>query len=90
MNFRRFDTLSWKIVGFSLTSLALTAAILLVGYYGTSLLIWLNPSRSFWGIKLLRWVINNIGSTPIVILMGIPLFIYFQPEAIQKFNKQPS
>ncbi|KTD87116.1 sensor histidine kinase [Paenibacillus etheri] len=77
MNFKRFDTLSWKIVGFSLTSLALTAAILLVGYYGTSLLIWLNPSRSFWGVKLLRWVINNIGSTPIVILMGIPLFIFF-------------
>ena len=77
MNFKRFDTLSWKIVGFSLTSLALTAAILLAGYYGTSLLIWLNPSRSFWGVKILRWVINNIGSTPIVIIMGIPLFIFF-------------
>lgn len=77
MNFKRFDTLSWKIVGFSLTSLALTAAILLMGYYGTSLLIWLNPSRSFLGVKLIRWVINNIGSTPIVILIGIPLFIFF-------------
>lgn len=77
MNIKRFDTLSWKIVGFSFTSLALTAAILLVGYYGTSLLLWLNPSGSFWGVKLILWVINNIGSTPIVILMGIPLFIFF-------------
>jgi len=77
LNFKRFDTLSWKIVGFSLTSLALTAAILLVGYYGTSLLLWLNPSHSFWGVKLIRWVTNNIGSTPIVILIGVPLFIFF-------------
>lgn len=77
MNLKRFDTLSWKIVGFSLTSLALTAAILLVGYYGTSLLLWLNPSRSFWAVKLIRWIINNIGSTPIVILIGIPFFIIF-------------
>jgi signal transduction histidine kinase len=76
LNFKRFDTLSWKIVGFSLTSLALTTAILLVGYYGTSLLLWLNPSRSFWGVKLLHWVINNIGSIPIVLLIGIPLFIF--------------
>lgn len=77
MNLKRFDTLSWKIVGFSLTSLALTAAILLVGYYGISLLLWLNPSRSFWGVKLIRWVINNIGSTLIVTLIGLPLFIIF-------------
>lgn len=77
MNFKRFDTLSWKIVGFSLTSLAITALILMAGYYGTSLLLWLNPSRSFWGVKLIRWVINTIGSTPIVILVGIPLFVFF-------------
>ena len=77
MNFKRFDTLSWKIVVFSLTSLAITSLILMGGYYGTSLLLWLNPSRSFWGVKFIRWVINNIGSTPILILVGIPLFIFF-------------
>lgn len=76
-NFKRYSTLPWKMVWFSLASLGVTALILILGYYGTALLIWLNPSRSFWGVKLIWWVIKNIGSKPIMIVVGFPLFIFF-------------
>ncbi|WP_188540716.1 sensor histidine kinase [Paenibacillus segetis] len=77
MNNRRFNTLSWKMAWFSLASLGFTALVLMIGYYFTSMLLWLNPSQSFWGVTLIRWVINNIGSTPIMIIVGVPLFILF-------------
>lgn len=76
LNFSRFNTLSWKMVWFSLASLSFTAVILMIGYYLTSMLVWFNPSQSFWAVTLIRWVINNIGSTPIMIIVGIPLLIF--------------
>lgn len=41
------------------------------------MLLWLNPSHSFWGVKLIRWVINTIGSLPVVLIVGIPLYTFF-------------
>ncbi|AIQ53714.1 sensor histidine kinase [Paenibacillus sp. FSL R7-0331] len=77
MNTKRFNTLSWRLAGFGLASLVLAALIIMVLFWGASMLLWLNPSRSFWGVKLLRWVINNIGSIPVVLIIGIPLYTFF-------------
>nr|WP_228745168.1 HAMP domain-containing sensor histidine kinase [Paenibacillus sp. S150] len=74
---KRFDTLSWRLAGFGLASLMLTCLILAGAFFGASLLLWLNPSRSFWLVKLIRWTINNIGSLPVLLLAGAPLYVFF-------------
>jgi signal transduction histidine kinase len=74
---KRFEKLSWRLVGFGLASVVLTALILMILFWGASMLLWLNPSRSFWGVKLIRWVINTIGSLPVVLITGIPLYTFF-------------
>nr|WP_231887661.1 hypothetical protein [Paenibacillus jamilae] len=77
MKAKRYDTLGWKLAALSLAAFTLTGLILMVFYYGTSLLLWLNPSRSFFGTRLIRWTVNHIGSSLIMLVGGLPLYIYF-------------
>ncbi|MNO29634.1 Alkaline phosphatase synthesis sensor protein PhoR [compost metagenome] len=77
LNFRRFDNLAWRMVWFSLASLIFTSLILMAGYFGAAMIVWLNPSRSLWIVTVIRWIVNNIGSTPILVVIGVPLFIFF-------------
>lgn len=60
-----------------LASLAALAFVLLAGYYTASLLISMNPSSSFFLTKMLRWVITNIGSIPVMSITGVFLFLLF-------------
>ncbi|URJ52119.1 sensor histidine kinase [Paenibacillus polymyxa] len=77
MKAKRYDTLGWKLAALSLAAFALTGLILMVFYYGASLLLWLNPSRSFFGTRLVRWTVNHIGSPLIMLVGGLPTYIYF-------------
>ncbi|WP_144027327.1 sensor histidine kinase [Paenibacillus selenitireducens] len=69
--------LTWKMLLVVAASSLSVAIILMLCYFSSSLLLWLNPSSSFFGTKLLRWVIQNISSAWMMIFIGILLFIVF-------------
>ncbi|MBY9081605.1 HAMP domain-containing histidine kinase [Paenibacillus sp. HN-1] len=62
---------------YSLAALLSTGLILGVLYFAAGLLVWMNPSRSFWGATLIRWTANHIGSAPLLLIAGIPLYTLF-------------
>lgn len=68
--------LPWKMILYSLISLLITGLILMILHAGAALLLWLNPSRSFWIVKLIRFTINNIGSAPVLLVIGVPLYTF--------------
>lgn len=69
--------LTWKMLLAMAASALSVAIILMLCYYSSSLLLWLNPSSSLFITKLLRWVIINISSTGMMIFTGTFLFIIF-------------
>ncbi|QYR21115.1 HAMP domain-containing histidine kinase [Paenibacillus sp. sptzw28] len=77
MEKRLFTTFLWKVLFSILVSLVSLALVLSCGYYVTALVLWFNPSSSAFVTSLLRWIINNIGSTPIMSIVGVLLFFVF-------------
>ncbi|MCQ6562406.1 HAMP domain-containing histidine kinase [Paenibacillus mendelii] len=70
-------TFLWKVLLAFLASLAALGLVLLAGYYLAGLILFFNPSSSSFITSLLRWVINNIGSIPVMSVTGVILFLVF-------------
>jgi len=72
-----FQTFLWKFLFAFLASLAALGAVLGISYYLASQLIRFNPSSSFPLTTMLRWIINRIGSIPVMSITGCFLFLLF-------------
>ncbi|GGD65787.1 sensor histidine kinase [Paenibacillus nasutitermitis] len=72
-----FQTFLWKFLLAFLASLASLGVVLGISYFLATQLIRFNPSSSFPLTSLLRWIINRIGSVPVMSVTGCFLFLLF-------------
>lgn len=79
MIFKRYDTLSWKMIAFSLAAMVCTTIIIMSAYYGATFLLWLHPPQSSppFYVSMIRWSVNTIGFAPVMVIAFVPLFILF-------------
>lgn len=78
MNSKYIATIRWKFIYAFLLSVLSGGILLLVGYQLVNSMIYLNPAATNAPYsRLLRWVINHIGSTPILTAVGIISFLLF-------------
>ncbi|MVP00876.1 sensor histidine kinase [Paenibacillus lutrae] len=66
------DTMRWKFIYVFFLSIVLAAATQLLMYQVMLILIYIEPFRD-----PLRWVVNTIGSTPVMVFIGAFLFLCF-------------
>lgn len=77
-----FRTIRWKFIYIFLGSIALSAAVVLM-FYGLFYILIFLPLSSGGSLgerpesKTLFWIVNNVGSTPIMVLIGCGLFLLF-------------
>lgn len=77
MKTKLFQTFLWKFMLAFLTSIAALGIVLTIIYYGAYTMIRFNPSSSFPLTTFLRWMINRIGSVPVMSVVGCILFLVF-------------
>lgn len=77
MKTKLFQTFLWKFMLAFLTSIAALGVVLSVIYYVAYTIIRYNPSSSFPLTTFLRWIINRIGSVPVMSVLGCVLFLVF-------------
>ncbi|WP_060860624.1 sensor histidine kinase [Paenibacillus riograndensis] len=78
MNAKYVTTIRWKFIWAFLLSVVSGAILLIGGYRLVNSLVYLNPSPpSAAYSQLLRWVINHIGSVPVMTAAGILSFLFF-------------
>ncbi|UVI30782.1 sensor histidine kinase [Paenibacillus spongiae] len=75
MNRKLARTFLWKVLFAFLASLSALGLVLLIGYYAAGLLLYFDPTSSWFLTTLLRWVIHNIGSIPVMSVTGVILFL---------------
>ncbi|NQX70399.1 HAMP domain-containing histidine kinase [Paenibacillus alba] len=66
------QTLRWKFIFVFLLSIVLTLAAVFLSYQVLQKLIYVKPFRD-----PIRWVVNHIGSTPVAVVIGGLLFLFF-------------
>ncbi|MGM1049323.1 HAMP domain-containing protein [Paenibacillus uliginis N3/975] len=69
MRNKLLHTVRWKLILLLLSSIAITALFLLILYSLSTFIVGIEPIN-----YPLRWVINNIGSLPVMITIGIVVF----------------
>lgn len=75
---RFFYTVRWRFMYAFLASIVLSVAVLFVCYRIVQLLVYTNPASAASSYTaVLRWLINHIGSIPIMSVVGIGLFLLF-------------
>ncbi|SDM71299.1 sensor histidine kinase [Paenibacillus jilunlii] len=78
MNAKFVSTIRWKFIWAFILSVVSGAILLIGGYRLVNSLVYLNPSPpSAAYSQLLRWVINHIGSVPVMTAAGILSFLFF-------------
>lgn len=79
MIFKRYDTLFWKMIIFSLIAMSGATLIIMSAYYGVIFLLWWHPAQSSppFYVSIMRWSVNTIGFAPVMVTAFIPLFILF-------------
>ncbi len=78
MNSKYITTIRWKFIFAFLLSVISGALLLAAGYQLVNFMIYLNPaSESAPYSRILRWIINHIGSTPLMTAAGIISFLLF-------------
>lgn len=78
MNSKYIVTIRWKFIWAFLLSAASGAALLTVCYQLVNSMIYLNPAPPSAPYSLiLKWIINHIGSAPLMAAVGIASFLLF-------------
>jgi signal transduction histidine kinase len=78
VNSKYINTIRWKFIYAFLLSVLSGALLLAAGYQLVNFMIYLNPvSDSAPYSRILRWIINHIGSTPLLSAAGIISFLLF-------------
>lgn len=78
MNSKYITTIRWKFIYAFLLSLLSGALLLAAGYQLVNVMIYLNPTEeSAPYSRILRWIINHIGSTSVLTVVGIISFLLF-------------
>ncbi|MEK4239833.1 two-component sensor histidine kinase [Paenibacillus odorifer] len=78
MNSKYITTIRWKFIYAFLLSVLSGGLLLFAGYQLVNFMIYLNPvSESAPYSRILRWIINHIGSMPLLTAAGIISFLLF-------------
>lgn len=78
MNTKYISTIRWKFIWAFVLSILSGAALLMAGYRLVNSLIYLNPAEpSALYSRMLKWIINHIGSAPLMTAVGIASFLIF-------------
>lgn len=78
MNSKYITTIRWKFIFAFVLSVLSGGLLLVAGYQLVNFMIYLNPaSESAPYSRILRWIINHIGSTPLLTAAGIISFLLF-------------
>ncbi|MEK4360302.1 ATP-binding protein [Paenibacillus sp. FSL M7-1455] len=78
MNAKYISTIRWKFIWAFLLSMVSGAAVLMAGYQLVNFMVYSNsapPSAPY--TRILRWIINHIGSGPLMAVAGIVSFLIF-------------
>ncbi|GGG00900.1 two-component sensor histidine kinase [Paenibacillus albidus] len=78
MNTKYISTIRWKFIWAFLLSVLSGAVLLTTGYQLVNSMVYLNPAPPSAPYSLiLKWIINHIGSTPLLTATGIISFLFF-------------
>lgn len=78
MNPKYISTVRWKFIWAFMLSAISGAGVLTAGYQMVNSMLYLNPAPSTGKhTAILRWIINHIGSAPMLAAAGIISFLFF-------------